>query len=211
MTWGVFDEEENKALPSETVFDPRNEIRSGDLLFSRSNTSELAGATVTVGKVRSRLLLSDKSLRLLVKQGISSEWLCRTLQSPFCREQMSEMASGTSNSMRNISQEKLSSVQISVPPLAEQQEIVRRVGKLFALADVIEARLADARRMADRLAQAVLAKAFRGELVPTEAELARRDGRTYEPAADLLARVRAERPQAATKPARARRSKADPA
>ncbi len=113
--------------------------------------------------------------------------------------------------MRNISQEKLSSVQISVPPLAEQQEIVRRVGKLFALADVIEARLADARRMADRLAQAVLAKAFRGELVPTEAELARRDGRTYEPAADLLARVRAERPQAATKPARARRSKADPA
>jgi len=43
------------------------------------------------------------------------------------------------------------------------------------------------------LTQAVLAKAFRGELVPTEAELARRDGRTYEPAAALLERIKAER------------------
>lgn len=40
--------------------------------------------------------------------------------------------------------------------------------------------------------EAVLAKAFRGELVPTEAELARREGRDYEPAAVLLERVRAE-------------------
>ena len=34
---------------------------------------------------------------------------------------------------------------------------------------------------------------FRGELVPTEAELARREGRSYEPASALLARIRAER------------------
>ena len=90
---------------------------------------------------------------------------------------------------------------------------MRRVGKLFALADVIEARLTDARRMADRLTQAVLAKAFRGELVPTEAALARREQRTYEPAADLLARIRAdrERPAVPTKPARGRKPKTGPA
>jgi hypothetical protein len=34
---------------------------------------------------------------------------------------------------------------------------------------------------------------FRGELVPTEAELARREGRSYEPASVLLTRIRAER------------------
>jgi hypothetical protein len=45
------------------------------------------------------------------------------------------------------------------------------------------------------LTQAILAKAFRGELVPTEAELARREGRGYEPAAALPARIRAERTQ----------------
>jgi hypothetical protein len=37
------------------------------------------------------------------------------------------------------------------------------------------------------------AKAFRGELVPIEAELARREGRSYEPASALLERIRAER------------------
>jgi type I restriction enzyme S subunit len=47
--------------------------------------------------------------------------------------------------------------------------------------------------VANKLTQSTLAKAFRGELVPTEAELARREGREYEPASVLLERIRAER------------------
>ncbi|MGB9242422.1 MAG: aldo/keto reductase [Candidatus Acidiferrales bacterium] len=47
--------------------------------------------------------------------------------------------------------------------------------------------------LTDKLTQAILAKAFRGELVPTEAELARREGRSYEPASAPLARIRDER------------------
>ena len=43
------------------------------------------------------------------------------------------------------------------------------------------------------MTQAILAKAFRGELVPTEAELARRDGRPYETASKLLAHIKSER------------------
>jgi type I restriction enzyme S subunit len=45
----------------------------------------------------------------------------------------------------------------------------------------------------DKLTQSILAKAFRGELVPTEAELARREGREYEPASVLLDRIKKER------------------
>ena len=89
-------------------------------------------------------------------------------------------------------------------PLPEQREIVRRVSALFALADGIEAKLAAARKRVDALTQALLAKAFRGELVPTEAELARAEGRTYEPASALLERVRAER-DATPKPGRRRK------
>ena len=61
---------------------------------------------------------------------------------------------------------------------------------------------------AEKLTQAVLAKAFRGELVPTEAELARREGRSYEPASVLLDRIRAERaagPAPQKRPARRRK------
>jgi type I restriction enzyme S subunit len=80
-----------------------------------------------------------------------------------------------------------------LPPFAEQQEIVNRVRALFMLADNIESRFNDAKRQIDRLTASILAKAFRGELVPTEAELARREGRSYEPASVLLERIKAER------------------
>ena len=80
-----------------------------------------------------------------------------------------------------------------VPPISEQLEIVNRVKSLFALADKIEARYVKAKAQIDKLTPSVLAKAFRGELVPTEAELARREGRDYEPASVLLERIRAVR------------------
>ena len=50
-----------------------------------------------------------------------------------------------------------------------------------------------ATKRAERLTQSTLAKAFRGEFVPTEAELAGREGRDYEPASVLLDRIRTER------------------
>jgi type I restriction enzyme S subunit len=78
---------------------------------------------------------------------------------------------------------------VPLPSLEEQHEIVRRVEALFKLADAIETRVEAAAKRADKLTQAILVKAFRGELVPTEAELARREGRTYEPASELLARI----------------------
>lgn len=80
-----------------------------------------------------------------------------------------------------------------LPPLEEQFEIVRRIEALFEIATAIEKRVAAAAGRADKLTQAILKKAFRGELVPTEAELARCEGRDYEPASVLLERIRKTR------------------
>jgi len=66
------------------------------------------------------------------------------------------------------------------------------VDALFALADSIEAKVAAAQERTEKLRQSILAKAFSGELVETEAELARREGRDYEPADVLLERIKAE-------------------
>lgn len=85
------------------------------------------------------------------------------------------------------------SVAIPFAPIEEQQEIVRRVDAMFKLAEAVEKRVAAATARAEKLTQAILAKAFRGELVPTEAELARREGRSYETASELLARIKSER------------------
>jgi len=64
---------------------------------------------------------------------------------------------------------------------------------MFKLADAVEKRVEAAILRAEKLTQAILTKAFRGELVPTEAELARREGRPYEPASVLLARIKSNR------------------
>jgi type I restriction enzyme S subunit len=98
--------------------------------------------------------------------------------------------------------DQVKGVWIALPPVEEQQEIVCRVEALFRLADAIEKRVTEATARADKLPQAILAKAFRGELVPTEAELARREGRDYEPASALLERIQAERAGNADHPQR---------
>jgi type I restriction enzyme S subunit len=97
-------------------------------------------------------------------------------------------------------------IPIPLPAFAEQQEIVRRVEALFALADKIEARVQAATARVEKITQAILAKAFRGELVPTEAQLARQEGRAYEPASVLLDRIRAAGETASSRPPHRRRA-----
>lgn len=62
---------------------------------------------------------------------------------------------------------------------------------MLTVADSIEARMKTATARAEKLPQAILSKAFSGELVPTEAELAKAAGRSYETAEELLRRVTA--------------------
>ena len=69
---------------------------------------------------------------------------------------------------RRIETPLLKSWAIPIPRLPEQKEIVRRVDDLFALVDEIEARYKKAKAHVDKLTQSILAKAFRGELVPQE-------------------------------------------
>jgi type I restriction enzyme S subunit len=101
----------------------------------------------------------------------------------------------------------LKRINIPVPPITEQHEIVRRVESMFKLADAVEKRIEAAKARAEKLTQSILAKAFRGELVPTEAELARRERRAYESASELLARIKAER-EATKKPESGQRYRA---
>jgi type I restriction enzyme S subunit len=107
------------------------------------------------------------------------------------RTDLDQFAPATSQ--KNINIAILAEVAVPLPPLPEQEEIVRRVAMLFKLADEIDKRVAMAGERAVRLTQAILAKAFKGELVPTEAELARQEGRSYEPASTLLAKIKTKR------------------
>lgn len=84
-----------------------------------------------------------------------------------------------------LTQGALLSLPIQIPPPAEQIEIVRRVEQLFAFSYELEAKVTSAKSRIDHLTQSVLAKAFRGELVPQDP--------SDEPASVLLERIRAVR------------------
>jgi type I restriction enzyme S subunit len=185
-------------------------LREGDVLLGIIRHLKVA----VVPKSLDGGNMARTTARLRPSRLIAAEYLAKCLESPLCQTWLKSNYRGGTD-MPKVNIEDVVRLPIPVAPLAEQREIVRRVGELFALADRIEDRLADARRMADQITQAVLAKAFRGELVPTEAELAHRENRAYEPAAALLARIRAQRDQPAApangKPTRTRKRKPDPA
>ncbi|WP_083518399.1 restriction endonuclease subunit S [Dechloromonas denitrificans] len=106
------------------------------------------------------------------------------LLSPEGRSQIIDVASSTTG-LHTLSISKVSGMSVPVPSLPEQTEIIRRVEILFAFADRLEARLTTARRQVGQLTPALLAKAFRGELVPQDP--------ADEPAAELLKRLAAQR------------------
>ena len=66
----------------------------------------------------------------------------------------------------NINLAALNPYPLALPPLSEQQEIVRRVEGLFALADELEERLAKARGQVEKLTPSLRARTFAGKLVP---------------------------------------------
>jgi type I restriction enzyme S subunit len=123
---------------------------------------------------------------------VNSHYLNYYFLSPSLVREFEERSIGSAQVRINLTELRLFTV--NVPPLDEQQEIVRRIQALFAFADRIESRLAEAQTTIDRLTPSTLAKAFRGELVPQDP--------ADEPAAALLERIRTERMAEAAKPRR---------
>lgn len=163
MTWGRFNPDENKAVPADRV-DPRFEIREGDLLVSRANTADYVGASVLVGPVRPKLLLSDKSLRLTPKAGVNPEWLWRALQAPSVRRQITASATGTKDSMRNISQVALR--QVLLPKVAEgtQSEALNAFAAVAMSTNRLCAEIDNCRLRLGNLRRSLLTNAFSGRL-----------------------------------------------
>src|SRR5690606_22545931 len=95
--------------------------------------------------------------------------------------------------VNNIEFPRLLNFEIPIAPPPEQRRIVAEIEKQFTRLDAAVAALERARANLKRYRASVLAAACEGRLVPTEAALARQEGRDYEPASALLDRILAER------------------
>lgn len=163
VTWGFYDELESKTLPNPIEFIEQRRIAVGDFLISRANTLELLGSPVIVEKTSKNLMLSDKVWRLIMSEE-DKPWLKIFLRSYFGRKELEMRSTGNQLSMRNIGQKAFLDIEVPKPSSEEQAEIVNRVEQLFAFADQIEQQVQATQTRVNQLTQAILAKAFKGEL-----------------------------------------------
>ena len=138
VTWGEFDQEESKTCLSESNWVEEYAIHPGDFLLSRANTKKLVGACVIVRNITKRLMLSDKILRIAFSELISKEYVLQCLRSPVVRAQIEATATGTSDSMKNISQSDIRKYCIPLPPLAEQKRIVAKLEEILPLCEQLK-------------------------------------------------------------------------
>jgi type I restriction enzyme S subunit len=95
---------------------------------------------------------------------INYDWLTFLINSNVVQNQFKAITKGTTRARMNLT--IMRSVLMPLCSKNEQTEIVKRVENLFAKADAIEAQYQILKAKIDSLPQAVLAKAFKGELVP---------------------------------------------
>ncbi|PWT96748.1 MAG: hypothetical protein C5B51_32710, partial [Terriglobia bacterium] len=157
----------------------RYALKPNTVLFNRTNSPELVGKTAIYRGERPAIF-AGYLIRIANLPELHSEYLNICLNAPRAREFCATTKTdGVSQS--NINAQKLGSFEVPFCSLEEQLEIVRRAGALLAFASEVERGVKAATIRAEFLTRSILAKAFRGELVPTEAELARKERRGYEP------------------------------
>ncbi len=158
-------------------------LEKGDVLFNRTNSPELVGKTA-IYSGEQQAIFAGYLIKVKGSDKLDSEYLNIQLNSPHAREYCWKVKTdGVSQS--NINAKKLQAYEFYLPSIAEQKQIVQQVESLFTLADKVEKQYQQARLRTDKLTQSLLAKAFKGELVPQDPN--------DEPAEKLLARIQAER------------------
>ncbi|MBC7000704.1 restriction endonuclease subunit S [Cytophaga sp. FL35] len=150
-------------------------LKHGDILIQRSNSLEYVGTSALYTGEDNEFIYPDIMMKVQAKKGISNKYLNYCLSSSSTKEYYKSNATGTAGNMPKINQSVVSNTPVSKPPLKEQQEIVHRVECLFAKADAIEEKYQSLKTKIDTLPQAILHKAFKGELVeqlPTDGDAA---------------------------------------
>jgi len=124
VTSGVFDADENKAILASEVKRAKISPTCDRIIMSRMNTPALVGANAYVPQTVNNLFLPDRLWLLTPKEGrVNMRWLAFVLGSPKYRSKLSAFATGTSNSMKNITKGDVASLPVLFPPLPEQKAI----------------------------------------------------------------------------------------
>jgi type I restriction enzyme S subunit len=172
---------------SERHVSSEQRLRAGDIVIATSS-----GSKHLVGKSAQLYSKWDGSFgafcaAIRPKPHIEPRYLAFFMQSPDYWKQIRKKALGVN--INNLRRGDLESLSLALPPVDKQRRIVAEIEKQFSRLDEAIANLKRVKANLKRYKAAVLKAAVEGRLVPTEAELARKEGRTYETGEQLLARI----------------------
>lgn len=168
-------------------------LRTGDLLVVEGNGSvdQIGRVAVWRGAI-APCVHQNHLIKVRFERGISEDFVKYWLLSPRGREAIVATASSTSG-LHTLSISKVDDLPVLVAPEYEQLRVVSALDSLLSRLDAAVASLTSAQRKLKAYRASVLKAAVEGRLVPTGAELARQEGRPYEPADVLVERILKER------------------
>jgi type I restriction enzyme S subunit len=198
---GVVDQSDIRHLECDEKIIETYKLYVGDLLFTRYNGSiDYVGVCGLIRELKHNVLVyPDKLIRARLNSTATPEYIEIYFYSDQARNNLTGCIKSTSG-QKGISGKDIKAQKVMVPSIAEQKEIVNRVEALFAKADKVEKQYKETKARIGRLTQSILAKAFRGELVPQD--------ENDEPAEKLLTRIKANSVKTKAKPATKKKTKA---
>lgn len=122
VTYGYYNQDENKALINEEMYIPSVEAKKGDLLFTRKNTPELVGMSAYIYDTKPNLMLPDLIFRLNTTEKCNKVFLWKLINHKLFRKNITQISNGSAKSMSNISKERLMDLEIILPPIELQNE-----------------------------------------------------------------------------------------
>jgi len=138
----------------------RSKLFGGEILISKIGN---AGSVYLMPNLNRPASLAMNLFALRINELVNNKFLYYYLISNSGSKLINKYVRGVAT--KSIDKISVRSVMVGLPTLKEQTEIVKRLEHLFAKADAIEAQYQNLKTKIDRLPQAILAKAFKGELV----------------------------------------------
>jgi type I restriction enzyme S subunit len=163
---GHFVSIENKILPSDLKPRKQHELKVGDILITRAGPRIRVGVCCMVRSTRPKLINCDKVYRIKVKDDIiKPEYFELILNTPYYLREIEKMKSGISDSGLNLTQSKFLKIEIPLPSIKEQQQMVYELERKLTVCEKIEETINQSLQHAETLRQSILIKAFEGKLV----------------------------------------------
>jgi type I restriction enzyme, S subunit len=148
---------EHKAILTDEVKRAIVNPRKDRIIISRMNTPNLVGASVYIDRDYPSLFLPDRLWQIEPRSNdFSMRWLSYILASDIYREKIASLATGTSNSMKNISKSSILKINISIPHKLEQEKIASVLSTADTEISIVEKQLAAYKQQKRGLMQQLL-------------------------------------------------------